>query len=87
MKILNHPESVAGAQSTLPVEKGGKAVPVTGPEGPKGCERLMLPHFLGSRLTDGGEVVSLTHRPPFIPKEILFDAESSTPGPQCGWKD
>jgi hypothetical protein len=26
-------------------------------------------HFLDNRLTDSGEVVSLTRRPPFIPQE------------------
>jgi hypothetical protein len=35
-----------------------------------------------SRLTDGGEVVSLTHRPPFTPQEdswysFLLEAEST----------
>jgi hypothetical protein len=38
--------------------KKGKAIPVTGCEGPQGCERSRLPHFLDSRLTDGGEVYS-----------------------------
>jgi hypothetical protein len=38
-----------------------------------------------NRLTDGGEVVSPTHRPPFTPQEdscysFLLEAES-TPGP------
>jgi hypothetical protein len=41
-----------------------KAVPVTGREGPYGCETSRLPHFLANRLTDGGEVVSLTRRRP-----------------------
>jgi hypothetical protein len=27
-------------------------------------------HFLGNRLTDGSEVVSLTHQPPFTPRKI-----------------
>jgi hypothetical protein len=36
-----------------------KAVPVTGHEGSKGCERSRLPH-LDSRLIDGGKVVSFT---------------------------
>jgi hypothetical protein len=44
-----------------------------------------------NRLTNGGEVVSLTRRPPFTPQEdswysFLLEAES-IPGPQCGWKD
>jgi hypothetical protein len=53
-------------------------------------ERFNLnPTFsLDNGLTDGGKVVSLTSRPPFIPKEdswytFLIEAES-TPGPQCG---
>jgi hypothetical protein len=40
--------------------KRGKAVPITGPEGPQVSERSRLPHLLDSRLIDGGEVVSLT---------------------------
>jgi hypothetical protein len=38
----------------------GKVIPVTGREGPYGCERLRLLHLLDNRLTDGGKVVSLT---------------------------
>jgi hypothetical protein len=39
---------------------------------------------LDNRLTDGGEVVSITHRPPFTPQEdswysFILEAES-TPG-------
>jgi hypothetical protein len=30
----------------------------------------MLPHFLNNRLTNGGEVVSLTLHPPFTPRKI-----------------
>jgi hypothetical protein len=49
----------------------GNAIPVTGREGPYGCETSRFPHFLlDSRLTDGGEVVSLTRRPPFTPRTI-----------------
>jgi hypothetical protein len=29
-----------------------------------------LPHFLDNRLKDGGEVVSLTRRPPFTPSKF-----------------
>jgi hypothetical protein len=62
-----------------------KAIPITGRGGPWGCERSRLPHFLENRLTDGGEVVSLTRLPPFTPQEdswysFLLEAES-TPGP------
>jgi hypothetical protein len=48
----------------------GKAIPVTGRGGPKGCETSRLPHFLDNRLTDGGEVVSLMRRPHFTPGKI-----------------
>jgi hypothetical protein len=51
--------------------KKGKAIPVTGREGPQGCETSRLPHFLDNRLTDGGEVVSYTRRPPFTPGRFL----------------
>jgi hypothetical protein len=64
-----------------------KAIPVRGRGGPLGCETLRLPYFLDSRLTDGGEAVSLTRRPRprFTPQEsswysFLLEAES-TPGP------
>jgi hypothetical protein len=41
-------------------QKKGKAIPVTGHGGPHGCEMLRFPHLLGSHLTDGSEVLSLT---------------------------
>jgi hypothetical protein len=50
--------------------KKGKAIPLTGHEGPYGCETSRLPHYLGNRLTYGGEVVSLTRRPPITPRKI-----------------
>jgi hypothetical protein len=65
--------------------KKGKAIPVTGREGPQGFEMSRFPYFLENTLTDGGKVVSLTRRPPFITQEdswysFLLEAES-TPGP------
>jgi hypothetical protein len=48
----------------------GKATIVTERGGPQGSETSRLPRFLDSQLTDGGEVVSLTHRPPFAPMTI-----------------
>jgi hypothetical protein len=48
----------------------GKAFPVIGRGGRKGCETSRLPHFLDSRHKDGGEVVSRTHRLPFNPRKI-----------------
>jgi hypothetical protein len=68
-----------------------KAISVTGRGSPQNCETSRLPYFLDNRLTDGGEVASLTRRPPFSPQEnlwysFLIKAES-TPRPQWGWKD
>jgi hypothetical protein len=50
-----------------------------------------LSHFIDNRLTDGGEMVSLTRRPRFTAQEdswysFLLEAESTTV-PYCGWKD
>jgi hypothetical protein len=60
----------------------GKAIPVTGHEGPYGCQTSRLTHFLDNRLTDGGEVVSPTCRPPFTPQvdswySFLLEAQSA----------
>jgi hypothetical protein len=49
-----------------------KLVPVTDREGPGVCDTSRLPHFLDNRLTDGGEVVSLTRRLPFTPQGIFL---------------
>jgi hypothetical protein len=40
----------------------GKAIPVADRGGPQGCETSRLSHFLDSRFTDRGEVVSLTRQ-------------------------
>jgi hypothetical protein len=45
------------------MEKRGKSIPVTGGGSPYSCETWKLPHFLDNRLTDGGEDISVTHRP------------------------
>jgi hypothetical protein len=47
----------------------GKAIFVTGHEGLWDCETSRLPHFLDSRLTDAGEVLSLMLQP-FTPRKI-----------------
>jgi hypothetical protein len=67
-----------------------KAIHVSGRGGPQGCKTSRLPHFLDNRLAAGGEVVSLTRRPPFSHQKdswysFLLEAEP-TPGPECGWK-
>jgi hypothetical protein len=51
-------------------KKKSKTIPVTGRDGPQRCERSRLSHFLDNRLTDGGEVVSLTRRPLFTSRKI-----------------
>jgi hypothetical protein len=48
------------------------------------------PHCLDSRLTDGGEVVSLMFRPRFAPRKIRYSFLLETDLillPWCGWKD
>jgi hypothetical protein len=70
-------------KKSLPLK--GKAIPVTAREGTLGYETSRFPHLLDNRLTDGGEFVGLTRRPPFTPQEdswysFLLEAES-TPGP------
>jgi hypothetical protein len=66
-------------------KKKGKTVPVTDRGGPQGCFTSRFPHFVDSRLTDGGEVVNLTRQPPSTAQEdswysFLLEAES-TSGP------
>jgi hypothetical protein len=43
---------------------------------------LRIPHCLDSRLTDGGKVVSHTHRPRFTPQKHYF----STPGTHLSYR-
>jgi hypothetical protein len=63
----------------------GVDIPVTGHEGPLGCETSRIPHFLDNRLTDGDEVVRPKRLPPFTPQEdswYSFQLEAeSIPGP------
>jgi hypothetical protein len=46
------------------------SIPVIDPGDPQVCERSRLPYFLDNQLAHGGEIVSLTRRPPFTPKKI-----------------
>ena len=62
----------------------GKAVPLQVWTGLEGSRKLMFPDFM-TTAQDGGNVVSLTHRPPLPPRKysrysFLLEAES-TPGP------
>jgi hypothetical protein len=47
-------------------------IPVTGLGGLEGRETLRIPHFLDNRLTDGGKVVSPTHRLCFTPQKHYY---------------
>jgi hypothetical protein len=49
----------------------GKAISVTGRGGPWRCETLRLPHYLDSRLTDGGEVTLTCRWLPSAPGRFL----------------
>jgi hypothetical protein len=69
-----------GMKSHSAVKGKSKTIPVTGREGPQGCETSRFPHFLYNQLTDGGGV-SLTRRPPFTPQEdscFLFLLEANS---------
>jgi hypothetical protein len=44
-------------------------------------EMLRLAHFIDSWFTNGGEVVTLTHHLPFIPRNSFLLEAESTPGP------
>ena len=44
----------------------GKAVPLQAWSGPEGSRKLRFPDFM-TTAQDGGNVVSLTHRPPLLP--------------------
>jgi hypothetical protein len=61
-------------------------IPATARGAPYDCETSRSPHFLDNRLTDDGEVVSLTRRPAALYSQedswysFLLEAES-TPRP------
>ena len=49
--------------------KKGKAVPLQAWNGPEGSRKLRFPDYV-TMAQDGGKVVSLTHRPPLIPRNV-----------------
>jgi hypothetical protein len=55
-----------------------KAIPVTGRGRLQGCEMLRIPHCLENWLTDGGKVVSPTHRPQLTPQKHYYFSVSGT---------
>ena len=55
--------------------------PITGPKFPEGCTRLRFPDYV-TMAQNGGQVISLTHRPLFTPRKytwysFLLEAESN----------
>jgi hypothetical protein len=53
-----------------PHKTNDKAIRVTDREGPWCCETSRFPQFLDTRLTDDGEIISLTLQQYFIPRKI-----------------
>jgi hypothetical protein len=69
-KIVCLPVFPRDPQMTSACLNESKAIPVIGRGGPYSCETSRLPHFLDTRLTGCGEVVSPTCRPLFTPRKI-----------------
>jgi hypothetical protein len=73
------------------IEKIGNGFPVIVHTGPNCCKTSRPLHLLDNQLIDGGEVVSLTHRPQVYSQKhscylLLLEADSSS-GPYCQYKD
>jgi hypothetical protein len=54
-----------------------KGICITGREGIWGCELLRIPHCLDNRFTDGGKIISLTHRPRSTDQKYYFSASGT----------
>jgi hypothetical protein len=59
------------------VNTKSKVIPVTGLGGLWGCEMLRISYCIDNLLTNGGKVVSLTHRPHFTPQKHYFNVYST----------
>jgi hypothetical protein len=57
--------------------KVSRTIPVIEHVGLWGSELLGIPHCLDNQLTDGGKVVSLTHRPRFTPQKLNFSTSDT----------
>jgi hypothetical protein len=55
-----------------------RAISLRGRGGLQSCEILRVPRCLDNRLTDGGKVVSPTHRPHFTPQKHYYFYVSGT---------
>jgi hypothetical protein len=69
-KPFQQPYNLSSDCDILAVPRLSKTNHVTGCGGPYGRKTSRRPHFLDTRLTDGGKVVSLTRRPPFALRKI-----------------
>jgi hypothetical protein len=49
-----------------------KTIPVTDRRDLQSCEMLEIPHCIHNRLTDGGDVISLTRRPRSTSRNIFW---------------
>ena len=82
MSLKNSNDNNENRTRDLPVK--GKAVPLQAWSSPEGSTKLMFPDFT-TTAQDGGKVVSLTHRPPFLPRKYTwysFPLEAEAiPGP------
>jgi hypothetical protein len=63
--------------ATIAQRSPTKAITVRGRGGLQGCEMLRIPHWLDSRLTEGGKVFSLTYQPRSTPQKHYFSASGT----------
>ena len=69
-RTLRHPFGRTESDSSLYTIKGkgkGKAIPLQARRDPEGSRKLRFPDFM-TTAQDVGKVVSLTHRPPLLPR-------------------
>jgi hypothetical protein len=57
--------------------KKSKTIPVTGPGGLEGREKLTIAYSIDNGLTDGGKVVSPTHRQRSTPQKHYFSVSGT----------
>jgi hypothetical protein len=57
-----------------------KTIPITGRGGPYCCEMSRILYFVDIRLTDRGEIISITRRPSFTTQETFLLEAESNPG-------
>ena len=68
---LRHNDRSMQSTNWITKTKIGKSAPLQAWSGPEGSRKLRFPDFM-TTAQEGGRVVSLTHRPPLPPQEILL---------------